>query len=253
MKNLVLGSLLLAALASQTTGCIITSDDDGGDFATMNAEWTFHTVNPQGALSPPNLCPSGFATVALHNQEVDATGRLVGSPFVDLFDCSAGRDFTDVLPPAVYETFLSVTNDSGSLVYADSISAIVDVTVADKTFKAQIVDNGGYFKLGWDLRAQQTNAAITCNNLAATDGVGVTATLTSNSSIFVPDDFDCVDGEIFSVFTDALAKGTYNVAIQAINGATPGQGIGPAVTLSNKSIGDRNAVTDLGVVTLQIQ
>jgi hypothetical protein len=243
--------LLLAALASQTTGCIITSDDDGGeDFATMNAEWSFHTVNPQGALSPPNLCPSGFATVALHNQEVDASGRLVGSPFVDLFDCAAGRDFTDVLPPAVYETFLSVTNDSGSLVYADSISAIVDVTVSDKTFKAQIVDNGGYFKLGWDLRAQQTNAAITCNSLAATDGVGVTATLTSNTSIIVPDDFDCVDGEIFSVFTDALAKGTYTVAIEPINGAS--QSIGTAVVLSNRTIGDRNAVTDLGVVTLSV-
>jgi hypothetical protein len=253
MKNLVLGSLLLAALASQTTGCIITSDDDdgGGDFATINAEWSFHTVNPQGQLSPPNSCPSGFATVALHNQEVDpVTGRDVGSPFVDLFDCAAMRDFTDVLPPGVYETSLSVTNDTGSQVYADSISQITDVTVDDKTFQTEIIDNGGYFKFGWDLRDKPSNAAITCNDLLASDGVGVTSTLTSNSAIFVGDDYDCVDGEIFYVFTDPLAKGSYNVAIQPINSA--GQSIGDTTLLSNKAIGDRNAVTDLGVVTLNV-
>jgi hypothetical protein len=253
MKNLVLGSLLLAALASQTTGCIITSDDDdgGGDFATINAEWTFRTVNPQGQLSPPNSCPNGFATVALHNQEVDpVTGRDVGVPFVDLFDCAAMRDFTDVLPPGVYETSLSVTSDGGSQVYADSISQITDVTVDDKTFTTEIIDNGGYFKFGWDLRDRPTSAPITCRDLAASDGVGVTSTLTSNSAIFVADDFDCVDGEIFYVFTDALAKGTYNVAIQPINGSSAA--IGPSVVLSNKSIGDRNAVTDLGVVTLDV-
>lgn len=250
MKNLVLGSLLLAALASQTTGCIITSDDTS-DYATINADWSFHTVNPQGMLSPPNNCPAGFDTVALHSQEVDASGRAIGSEVIDLFDCVDMRNFSDPLPPGVYETYVSVTSTGGANVYADSISALVDVTTADKTFSAQLVDNGGYFKVGWDLRRQGTAAPISCANLAATDGVGITATLASNSSIFVPDDFDCVDGETFSVFTDALAKGVYNVAIQAINAQSAA--IGPATVLANKSIGDRNAVTDLGVVTLDVQ
>lgn len=250
MKNLVLGSLLLAALASQTTGCIITSDDTS-DYATITAEWSFHTVNPEGMLSPPNSCPAGYNTVALHSQEVDASDRPIGAEVIDLFDCVDMRNFSDPLPPGAYETFLSVTSDGGASIYADSLAAIVDVTTADKTFSAQIVDNGGYFKMGWDLRRQNTAAPLNCTDLAATDGVGVTATLASNSNIFVPDDFDCVDGETFSVFTDALAKGVYNVAIQAINAQSAA--IGPATVLSNRSIGDRNSVTDLGVVTLDVQ
>ena len=248
MKNLVLGSLFLAALASQTTGCIITSDD--GDYATMNAEWTFRSVNPQGDVSPPNLCPSGFLTVALHNQEIDSTGRPIGDEIIDVFDCDVGRDFTDELPPALYETTLLVTSDSGGQVYAESLPQTLDVTIADKTFKTDIIDNGGYFKLSWDLQKTATAAPITCSSLAATDGVGVTATLTSNTAIFVPDDFDCVDGEQFSVFTAPLAKGTYTVAVQPINGAS--QSIGQTTTLANKTINDRNDVTDLGILVLKV-
>ena len=245
MRKLVLGSLL-AVLATQTTGCIISSGDD--EFATINAEWSFHTVNPTGAVSPPNSCPAGFNTVALHNQLVDASFRPIGPEVIDLFDCIDMRNFTDELEPGVYETFLSVTSGSGGTIYADSLIETIDVTDADDTFRTQIIDNGGYFKLGWDLREQGTNAPLACSQLRAGDGVGLTATLTSNTAIFVADDFDCEDGEEFFTFTAPVAKGTYDVAIEPVDSA--GASIGPSVVLDDKVMGDRNAVTELGVVTL---
>jgi hypothetical protein len=238
---------LLAVLATQTTGCIITSDG-GDDFATINAEWSFHTVNPTGAVSPPNSCPAGFNTVALHNQLVDANFRPIGDEVIDLFDCIDMRNFTDELDPGVYETFISVTTDSGGTIYADSLIETIDVSVTDDTFRTQIIDNGGYFKLGWDLREQGSNRALACADLAVGEGVGLTATLASNTAIFVADDFDCEDGEEFFTFTAPVAKGTYDVAIQPVNSA--GASIGPSVVLDDKVMGDRNDVTELGVVTL---
>lgn len=249
MKKLVLGSLLLAALVSQTTGCIITSDDDPEDFATISADWSFHTVNPTGTLSPENNCPAGFPTVALHSQELDLNDRPIGSPIVDLFDCVDGRHDSAPLDPGVYETFISVTSTGGGSIYADSLTAIVDVTRDDVTFASQIVDNGGYFKIGWDVREQGTNAALTCAQVNPGEGVGITATLASNTAIFVADDFDCEDGEEFSTFTAAVAEGTYDVAIEPINSA--GASVGPSVVLQDKIMRDRNQVTDLGVVMLQ--
>lgn len=253
MKKLVLGSLLLAALASQTTGCIITTDDDP-EVATITADWSFHTVSPTGDLAPgENLCPSGFPTVELHTVELDANDRpIIGTEFTDLFDCDRGADFTDPLPPGVYEAFIRITNDSRTSVYAESLAAIVDVRGSDKTFGAQIIDNGGYWKIGWDVRELNTNAPLTCRDLVAgQDRIGITATLISNTAIFVADDFDCELGEEFSTFSAAVAAGEYDVAIQPVDssgGMIPGTS---AVVLQDKLMRDRNAVTDLGVVMLQ--
>jgi len=122
MKKLVLGSLLLAALVSQTTGCIITSDDGDDvvdDFATIDAEWSFHEVDASGRPVVTNGCPTGYDTVALHNQQFDpASGRDIGTEVVDLFDCVDTKNFSDELVPGVYETFLSVTSPGGASIYA---------------------------------------------------------------------------------------------------------------------------------------
>lgn len=249
MKKIVLGSLLLAALVSQTTGCIITSDDDGSaDFATIDAAWSFHNVNPDGtSLSPANPCPTGVDTVTLHSQEVDTAGLPIGKEVQDVFTCSDMRHSSAPLPPAVYETWISVSGPGG--VYATSISAIVDVTTSDKTFAAEIVENGGYFEIAWDLKSQSTAAPLACRDLiAGKDRIGITATLVTNTSIFVADNFDCELGEVFSTFSSAVAKGTYDVAIEPIDSA--GASIGPSVVLQDKVVGDRNSITNLGVVTL---
>jgi len=239
MKKLVLGSLLLAALA---TGCIITSSDDSGDLATINAQWSFHTVNQKGDLSPPNNCPSGYGTVTLHSQEIDASGRAIGPEFQDVFDCIDMQHLSAELEPGVYRSFLEVTAGRGGSLYADTIPAEVDVTVSDKTYTAQIVDNGGYFKAAWDLRNAQTSAPVGCSGLG---GVEISATITgSATSIF--DTYNCTDG--FAI-TDPLIEGTYLVQVTALNSADQ-----KIVTkdIPTQTIRDRNEVTDLGMVQLAL-
>lgn len=246
MKKLVLGSLLLAALVSQTTGCIITSDD-GDDFATMDAEWSFQEVDASGRPVRENPCPAGFDTVALHNQQFDpVTDGDIGPEVIDLFDCVDGANFTDELNPGVYETFLTVTSPGGASVYASSISAVVDVTTSDKTFATQIIDNGGYFRVDWDLRRQGTNTLLTCSDVANIDGVEITATL-SGTSTAVVDTFDCEDRFGYSA---SVREGTYVVKVDAIN--TSEQAIGPGVLLNNRTVGIRNDIEDLGIVELAI-
>ena len=238
MNKLVLGSLLLAVLA---TGCIISSDDTE-DTATINAEWSFHTVNPQGALSPPNSCPTGYNTVALHQQELDVNGRAIGAEIIDLFDCAAMRDFSDPLVPSVYSTQIWITSDGGGSVYAKSIPLVVDVTVDDKTYTTQIADNGGYFRAAWDLRKQATNAPLSCAGLG---GVEISATLTgSGSSIF--DTYNCDEGFAYS---DALIEGNYLVEVSALNSSDAKLA---SKMINNQPIGNRNSVTDLGMVQLLI-
>lgn len=244
MKKLVLGSLLLGAIATQTTGCVITSGDP--EEATISAEWSFHTVNPSGQLSPPNSCPPGFNTVALHNQELDANDRPIGPEIIDLFDCIDGRNFSDPLLPGVYSTFISVTSDGGASVFADSLVAIVDVTNSDKTFTAQIAENGGYFKIAWDLRDAVTDAQLDCRDIPDIDGVEIASTLAGTTQA-VTDIFDC---ENFVDFSAAIMEGDYVVSVAALNGA--GNALGQPETIPNQTILDRNRVTNLGTVELPI-
>ncbi len=245
MKKLALGSLTLAALVSQTTGCIITSDD-GDDFATITADWSFHTVNPRGQLSPENNCPSGFPTVALHSQELDGADRPIGLEVVDLFDCIDGRNFSDELLPGVYETFIRVTDDTGLALYAESLPEIVDVRVNDVRIEPLIIDNGGRFSYAWDLRDQQ-NAALECRDVAGLDGIEIAATLTSSME-GVTDIFDC---EVGGAFSAPVMEGTYVISVAALD--TTDKQISEDLTINNKVMRDRNQVTDLGVLTIQIQ
>lgn len=240
MKKLVLGSLLFAALASQTTGCVPVED------ATIDAEWSFRTVNPNGQLSPPNSCPPGFNTVELHNQEVDAGLFPIGPEVVELFDCIDMGNFSDPLPPGLYETFLSVTSDGGGSVYAESIPEIIDVTVSDQLYSTDIIDNGGYFKVAWDLREEGTNAPLDCADIAGIGGVEISSTI-AGAQDGVTDIFDC---EIGADFSAPVMEGTYVVTVEALD--TAKLAIGQGALLNNRVMRDRNQVTDLGTVTLLV-
>ncbi len=239
---------MLAALASQTTGCVITSDDDPDDFATITADWSFHSVNAKGDLSPENNCPSAFPTVALHSQELDANDRPIGPEVIDLFDCIDGRNFTDELIPGVYETFIRVTDDSGLSLYAESLPEIVDVRVNDTTIDPLIVDNGGYFSIAWDLREQQTNAPLECRDNPDIDGIEILATLLGPNELIV-DQFDCELGFDISA---PLMEGTYSIDVNAFMDGNPDVRIGDAVTLTNRVIRNRNQVTELPTVTILV-
>lgn len=250
MKNLVLQSLLLVGIASQATGCIITSGDDdggGGELAVVTAEWSFRDVRQDGSTAVETDCPAGFNTVAMYNQEIDRSGRPVGSPIIDLFDCIDFRHDSAPLPATVYETWLEVTTNGGGSVYAQSLAAEVDVVNSDKTFKADIVNNGGYFQLGWDLR-DAGGRALDCADVAELDGIEIHATLQSDDTL-ITDQFDCERG--FDV-TAALIEGSYAVSINAFQDGPNDVSISDPTNLPTQIIRDRNQVTELGTVTIVI-
>jgi len=237
MKNLVLGSLI-ALTASQAAGCIIES---GGDDAFITANWTFRNE----ATGTATGCPSGFDTVALYNQEVTSSGSSIGAPIIDLFDCAAGSGTSAPLPATLFKSWIEVTDHNNSSKYAASTAAYVDVTVSDKSFSAQILNDGGYFAFAWNLYGASTNADLTCAE--AQGGVEAVATDISDSSNSASDQFDCED---FSAITAGYRAGTYSVSIAALNAAD--QSVGTAPTLTNKTIGIKNVVTDLGTVEIPI-
>ena len=240
MKTFVLASLI----AASATGCIIS--DDSSASAHVGATWTIRT------LSNPDIgCPPGFDTAALYNQPVTSDGTPVGSPIIDLFDCAAGGGTSAALPADTYETWIEITDHTNSgQPYATSTPAFLDVTETDLTYSAEIFDDAGYFQLQWDLVGGQSGAPLTCNDAGIADpntsGVEITATL-SGTTAAGTDQFNCTDH--FGI-TDALAAGDYTVSIDAFTDA--GGAIGTAPAIPTATIGDHNAITDLGSVTIPI-
>jgi hypothetical protein len=239
MKKLVLGSLI-ALTATQAAGCVIES---GGDDAFITANWTFRNE----ATGTTTGCPAGFDTVALYNQEVTASGSPFGSPIIDLFDCAAGSGTSAPLPATLFKSWIEVTDHNNNSVYAQSTEAYVDVTVSDKSFNAQILNDGGYFFLAWNLYGASSNADLSCAQAGAAGGVEAIGTDVSDSSNSNSDQFDCED---LANYTAGYRAGTYTVSVAALNAAD--QGLGTPTNLTNKVIGTHNAITNLGTVEIPI-
>ncbi len=239
MKKLVLGSLI-ALTASQAAGCIIES---GGDDAFITANWTFRNE----ATGTTTSCPPGFDTVALYNQEVTTSGSNIGSPIIDLFDCAAGSGTSAPLPATLFKSWIEVTDHTNNAVYAQSTEAYVDVTFSDKSFNAQILNDGGYFLLAWNLYGASSNADLTCAQAGAAGGISVIGTEVSNPTNSAEDQFDCEDG---ADYTAGYVAGTYTVSVAALDGSD--QAIGTAPALTNQVIGDQNQVTNLGTIEIPI-
>jgi hypothetical protein len=240
MKNLVLGSLI-ALTASQAAGCVIESDS--GDDAFITANWTFRDE----ATGTTTGCPAGYDTVALYNQEVTSSGSPLGSPIIDLFDCIDGTGTSAPLPPTLFQSWIAVTNTNNTSQYGESPKAYVDVTVSDKSFSAQILNDGGYFLLGWTLYGASTDNDLSCAQAGASGGVEAIGTDVSDSSNSNSDQFDCED---LANYTAGYRAGTYTISVAALNSAD--QSIGTAPALTNKVIGTHNAITNLGTVEIPI-
>jgi hypothetical protein len=239
MKNLVLGSLI-ALTATQAAGCIITS---GEEDAYITANWTFRNE----ATDTPTGCPGGFDTVALYNQEVTGDGSFIGAPIIDLFNCAANSGVSAPLPPALFLSWIEVTDHNNTSVYAKSTSAYVDVTVSDKSFSAQILNDGGYFEFSWALKGASSNTALSCDQAGVGGGKPKGIQLqafVSGSSASAQDIFDCADGH---GITAGYVAGNYDVLIDALS-PDP---VGSAPTITS-SIAPKNVVTSLGTVTIPI-
>jgi len=244
MKNLVCGTLLAATSTILGSGCIIESDDS----IDVTATWTFKHIADGTARS----CPVGFNTAAVIAQEVTPlTLRPIGSKIIDLYDCNAGAGFDTLRRNSTYLMYVQIQNDSGSSVYAQGgQQAFIDTRV-DSGFSTEILDDGGYFFLTWDLVDKASNAPLACGDVAGlTTSAGAVETVSTNvanTTSFKSDKFTCTD---HAGTTSGLVAGRYRVSVSA---AIDGTGaVSDSVSLDNKDINAPNGVTDLGHVILPI-
>jgi cysteine-rich repeat protein len=211
--------------------------------AYISATWQLKNI----VTNTTTACPQGFDTAALYSQPVNSSGAPTGAVIVDLFNCSASTGTSAPLPPGLYQVWIEIANHDNTSKYATSLSAYVDVTTSDKTFSAEILNDGGYFQLAWTLRGANTNNQLTCAQAGAAGGLEAIGTDVSNSSNSASDIFDCEDG---AGVTAGYSAATYTISVAALNAAN--QSIGTAPTLTNKVIGTKNAVTNLGTITVPI-
>jgi hypothetical protein len=229
---------LLALLATQAAGCFY--EEPYYEDALITGDWTFHNI----ATNTNTGCPLGFGTVRMISQPVDNRLAPVGEPFVDLFDCIDGRHTSAYMPPDIYEVWLEVVDDRGTTLYAQSTSKFVDVIERDALFSAQILNDGGYFLLDWQLRGAVSNQLVTCDGVSS---VEILSTLTGSTQA-IGDKFTCRDQ---SGLTAGLLNGSYTLSVAALDAGDRSLGTAPALT--SKAIRDRNQVTDLGLITIPIE
>jgi hypothetical protein len=231
---------MVALAATQVIACTAsTADDVGDDTGLITANWSFKEL-PNTVIAD---CPPGFETADVHATLLDASGNPTSTSFVDKYTCGDNTGTSDY-PIGVYEVFVDINGTGGA--YGQSLSAIVDITAQDQTISVTLVDNGGYFQFDWDLVDAVTNAPLTCATAGNPDSIEIASTL-SGSTAAVSDKFDCEDG---TGVTGAIIQGSYTISVAALNAANASLGTAPAE--SNKVIGDRNSVTDLGVITIPI-
>jgi hypothetical protein len=243
MRKLVL-VLTIAFIATNAAGCIFSSsgDDDGEVIADVG--WVFKDI----ATNTETGCPAGFDTVVVVAHETNAAGEIIDpKPYIDLLDCVDGIAANRVsYDPGFYNIFLEVRDggEAGPL-YAQSLSELFDLNVADDTFDYVIFNDGGYFQMAWDLIDKTTRAPLDCAQ-AATNKIEITATVSSTTEA-ASLRFACQDGQ---GVTDGILEGNYVVSLAALNvGETAPVGVAPAV---NTSIRPQNEVTNLQTIVIEI-
>lgn len=270
MHELSRGSVLALAFAS-IAGCgsnnnttpmpdahvvAVDAPPAAGDHITTYS-WHFSDIafNVAGndTVETATGCPGApYDTAAVISQASSSMGTPVGSCdpgsttsgtcFVDLYDCTALTG-TETLPPAYYLQWLAITNHTGTSVYADTASALIDLT-ADNSITADILNDGGYFQFDWALR-DAANAPITCADLA-NDGISLDSTVAGGTN-GLSDVFTCTD---LSGITSGLPAGDYVLSASILNAAQ--QALGTTSVVGNKTIAAQNAITDLGTITIQL-
>jgi hypothetical protein len=202
MKKLVLGALVAVG---SSVGC----GSSGSSDVIVDVSWKF--TQADGTTLG---CPSGFDTATIISQATDDTTHLgSGQMFTDLFTCSDGQG-TIALPDDTYLIWVQIENTSGSSLYAQSQETFYDTLVDTRPVEAEIVDDGGFLFLTWDLVRAGTQAPLSCATAAvpSNGGVRTVATGVSSPAYHTDDIFTCEDH--YGV-TARLLAGTYTVAVNA--------------------------------------
>jgi hypothetical protein len=250
MNKLVL-TTVITMLAAQVAGCVIhTTDRDGSgggggsgaEVAAISARWSLRNM-VDGATTP---CPAGFDTVQLIAQAVDDGGNAVGDPEVDLFDCDKRTGESRDLPPDLYQVWIEVRSHDLTTLYAQSLSQVLDVRRIDQTFSTDILNDGGYFQLAWDLVSKATNRPLECSQIASLGPIKAISTSVADAHRSYDDELLCED---HAAVTGGLLQGSYTIAINAMAGD---MSVGKAAPLTSKTIKGQNAITDLGLITIPI-
>jgi hypothetical protein len=221
----VLGALALATAAACGGG------SSGG---LITANWSFQTVS--GSVIPD--CPPTFNTAAVHATPVGTTATII-----DLYDC---QDFsgTSDYPIDDYDVFVAITTDGGGGLYGQTLTGAVDLTSGDKTYTAQLLDDGGYFEFDWTMKGAATNATLDCIDVNP-DSIEIQSTLIGPNTLKT-DKFDCEDEH---GITAGLLAGDYTISVSANDTVDGTLGTSPA---ENTAILDHNGLTDLGLITIPI-
>jgi hypothetical protein len=247
MNKLVL-TTLITTLAAQAAGCVIHTTDGGSggsgntDVAAISARWSLRNM----VDGTTTACPAGFNTVQLFALAVDEAGNPVGDPAVDLFDCDKRTGESRDLVPDVYQVWIEVRSHDLATLYAQSLSQVIDVRRVDQTFSTDILNDGGYFQLSWDLVTRTTNRPLECSQIASLGTIKALSTSVTDARFAYVDQLVCED---HAAVTAGLLQGSYTIAIDAMVGD---MSVGKATTLTNKPIKGQSSITDLGLITIPI-
>ena len=248
MKNVILGSLFAVA----AVGC--TSTESGH----IQANWQFADIDAAGQTTATG-CPAGWDTAELHTVAASPDGTALdtcSSPasdcYIDLFNCTDMTGISAPLPAQNYLTWIVITDSTGvNPPYATSTEAFVDITAQDLSYNAQILNNGGYFRMSWSLMGESSGQPLSCAETDASSAAGgsVEAVSTiSGTSIAFTDKFNCEDHFGYSA---GLPAGPYTIAVDALNAQN--QALGSQSTVRSAVIGSTpNDINDLGHLILGI-
>lgn len=223
-------------------GCSPSCEFEAVTRRKIAAQWSFRTL-PSGAAD----CPAGFPTVRLVAQPIDASDAPAGGAVVTALACADGMGVGEHAVGR-YQASIEVAEGPGdaAAVYARSLPEVVDLTSNDGALVAELITNGGYFRVAWQLRGATSGAQLTCAQAGAAK-IQVTAKRVGQVQ-GVAEKFDCVDG---AAVTAPLAAGAYGTVLKAFDDALPAVERGASVEVPG-DIAERNAVTDLATVTISV-
>jgi hypothetical protein len=246
MNKLVMATLIAAAASSAACTATVTPIDPPppDTSAVITANWQFDHFED----GTPRQCPTNFQTASIYSQAWDPiSGRLLGQPIIDKFNCSAMRGTSDPID-GVFLVWVQIESDNGQNVYAKSAQSYVDTLDGDASITFKILDDAGYFFLSWELRDKTTGALLTCADASAGGGAVKVETVATivGTDFMLADRFPCEHG--FGT-TDPLLADTYTVSVDA---AISSGSIGTAPALTNKVVSSPNGLTDLGHIMIPI-